>query len=295
MDIQNIYMVVRLAEFGNFSLAAEACFVSQSSFSRNIRNIEESLGTELFIRKKNGVVLTPEGKIFLKHARELLKQYEEMRAKLNSAGKREKTYHIGLLNVSNIQSILPIISDYILRNKNQNISLQEMDWQTLQNKMHEGYFDAVISWVETLPENMNQYLLAEDYVVLIAAKNHPIAQRMQDQKITLADICDETFILSTPSPPTKVIDKIFAKEGFKPKLFHAASHPCSMLHLVEKGLGIGIIANSTYERFQSENIQKMHLKMGYHFTYAACFMDEEDRRSQKLAAFLLEQKAALWE
>lgn len=286
MDIQYMYMALRLAELGSFSLAADACYISQSSFSRNIQNIEKELGAELFIRKRNGVILTPEGKTFVQHAKGLLRQYEEMRAKLNNQIKHNKEYSIGLLNVSNIQELLPLLAGFIEANRPLRISLQELDWNILQTKMKDGCFDAVISWAETLPETMTKYKLAEDRVVLMASRSHPLAALADTGVHSIADICDQTFILSTPTPPNKVIDKLFAAEGFKPKFYHSASHPCSMVYLVEQGLGVGIIANSTYEQFKNERLCKIELAMGYTFDYVACFMDMENKRSQQMLLYL---------
>lgn len=288
MNIEHMYMVIRLAEFGNFSMAADACFVSQSSFSRNIQSIEKDLGTELFIRKKNGVILTPEGKTFVKHTKDLLKQYEEMRTKLNNQIKHNKEYAVGLLNVSNIQMVLPMLTQFIAANPGAKISLHELDWKPLQTKMQEGYLDAVISWRETLPENMEKYPLAEDFVVLIAGKGHPLAAKAEQHISSIAEVCDETFVFSTPSPPNKVIDKLFYAEGFRPKFYHSASHPCSMVHMVEQGMGVGIIANSTYEVFKSENLCRIFLKKGYSFEYAACFLDSENKLSQNMAEYFRE-------
>lgn len=285
MNFQQIYMVVMLADLKNFSQAAEACFISQSTFSRNIQQIEKELGVKLFVRKKDGAHLTPEGKTFVSYSRNLLQHYGEMRTKIKSETSHEKDYIIGLLNVCNIKFILPLLTAYTLQQKDFSIAIHEVDWQSLQTKMQTGQFDAVFSWKETLPENIVQYTLAEDYVVLIAAKDHPLAMHADTGAVSIADICHETFILSSPTPPTKVIDQMFNTAGFKPSFFHSAAHPCSMLHMVKQKLGVGIIANSTYEYIQDNEICKIPIAEGYTFQYAVCFLDPKDARSKHMIQY----------
>ncbi len=72
MDINLIKYFVSVAQTLNFSESARQNFVSQSTVSRGIREIEKELGATLFIRTKRNVVLTPEGKALLPYAMEII-------------------------------------------------------------------------------------------------------------------------------------------------------------------------------------------------------------------------------
>jgi DNA-binding transcriptional LysR family regulator len=69
MDINfELYKVFYfVAQWGSFSEAAEKLYISQSAVSQSIKKLETKLGGELFIRKKEGLKLTPEGKLLLTH------------------------------------------------------------------------------------------------------------------------------------------------------------------------------------------------------------------------------------
>ena len=54
-----------VCKYGNISKTAENSFISQSAISKSIKKLEEELGTKLFIRNKNGVILTDKGKELL--------------------------------------------------------------------------------------------------------------------------------------------------------------------------------------------------------------------------------------
>ena len=65
MDINLIKYFVSVAQNLNFSETARQNFVSQSTVSRGIKEMEKELGASLFSRTKRNVVLTPEGKALL--------------------------------------------------------------------------------------------------------------------------------------------------------------------------------------------------------------------------------------
>ncbi|MBO4601109.1 MAG: LysR family transcriptional regulator [Bacilli bacterium] len=54
-----------VAKYGSISKAAQSTFTSQPAISKSIKNLEEELGTQLFYRKKDGVILTPKGEELL--------------------------------------------------------------------------------------------------------------------------------------------------------------------------------------------------------------------------------------
>ena len=64
MTIAQIKYFLSVLEHGSFSEAAEEMYISQSSFSKQIKNLETELGVALFLRSNAKVSLTPAGEIF---------------------------------------------------------------------------------------------------------------------------------------------------------------------------------------------------------------------------------------
>ncbi|MCC8122931.1 MAG: hypothetical protein LIO58_05285 [Oscillospiraceae bacterium] len=58
-----------------------------------------------------------------------------------------------------------------------------------------------------------------------------------------------------------------------------------MLHMVREGMGVGLIANSTYEYLKSCGICKITIAEDYRFQFMAGFLDLSDSRSQRMAAY----------
>jgi DNA-binding transcriptional LysR family regulator len=67
---------VAVADEGHVGRAAQRLHISQPPLSRQIRSLEEELGTPLFERTPRGVRLLPEGELFLAHARRVLAEVE---------------------------------------------------------------------------------------------------------------------------------------------------------------------------------------------------------------------------
>ncbi|MFA0026944.1 LysR family transcriptional regulator, partial [Vibrio sp. 10N.261.49.A5] len=66
---QGIYYFYTAAETGSFKLAAEKLFVTAAAVSQQIRQLEEWLGADLFIRQHRKIVLTHEGDVLYLQAK----------------------------------------------------------------------------------------------------------------------------------------------------------------------------------------------------------------------------------
>src|SRR5258708_27908187 len=75
MELRHLRYFVAVADSGSLTVAAQRILhTSQLSLSRQIRDLEGEVGTELLTRRARGIDLTPAGRAFLLHARSLLSQ-----------------------------------------------------------------------------------------------------------------------------------------------------------------------------------------------------------------------------
>ena len=72
MTLQQLRYAITIADSTSMNEAAKQLFISQPSLSSSIRDLEEELGMELFIRSSRGITLTPEGNEFIGYARQVM-------------------------------------------------------------------------------------------------------------------------------------------------------------------------------------------------------------------------------
>jgi len=74
MTLQQLRYVTAVADARTISKAAQKFYISQPSLTNSIHELEQELGLTIFHRTNRGVVLTPEGDVFLGYARQVLAQ-----------------------------------------------------------------------------------------------------------------------------------------------------------------------------------------------------------------------------
>ena len=104
-----LYRVFReVAEAGNISLAAENLYLSQSAVSQSIKQLEQQLGTRLFLRSPRGVALTEDGRLLFEYVRSAMGLLETGEDKLQQSRTLQAgTLVIGASDTVTSQFLLP--------------------------------------------------------------------------------------------------------------------------------------------------------------------------------------------
>jgi DNA-binding transcriptional LysR family regulator len=96
MELRHLRYFLAVGEALSFTKAAARLHVAQPALSRRMRDLEDEIGVDLLRRSPRGVTLTPEGKLFLAEARELLKLSRESVKKVHAMVHGEYSeLHIG--------------------------------------------------------------------------------------------------------------------------------------------------------------------------------------------------------
>ena len=98
MTLQELRYLVALADHGHFGRAAEACFITQSTLSTQIKKLEDFLGVTLFDRSLKRVTPTPIGREILQSARTIVDEAERIRTLAKHAqDPMARTVHLGVI------------------------------------------------------------------------------------------------------------------------------------------------------------------------------------------------------
>jgi len=110
---QSLEMLDTVARMGSFTAAAERLHKVPSAISYGVRQVEQDLGVQLFYRLPRKVELTPAGERFIDHARQMLRQMEEVRAQTRRAALGwQQTLKLTLDNVVKLDSLKPLVEDF---------------------------------------------------------------------------------------------------------------------------------------------------------------------------------------
>ena len=85
MDFKQLRAFVHVVEIGNITLAARQLAVAQSAVTRHIQSLESELGTMLLRRNGRGIELTPQGKMFLRRAQDILRDLSNAREEIRQS------------------------------------------------------------------------------------------------------------------------------------------------------------------------------------------------------------------
>ena len=143
--IKQLQYLVTLHEHGHFGHAAEACFVSQSTLSAGIRELESLLGVTLVERSRRVVRFTPLGNTVVAKAHRLLREAEELADLVHASGKPLA----GELRMSVIPTIAPFLLPKILPRLRKErpqlkLFLREETTQDALESLHHGRADCVL-------------------------------------------------------------------------------------------------------------------------------------------------------
>ena len=125
MELRQIRYFIAVAEESSFSEASRRLFVSQPPITRQVRQLEEELGVQLFVRSQKGVKLTDAGTVFLEEARQVLTHTRLAAERSQAAGQGQ----IGKLEIgyfgSPIYSVIPaVVRRFCADNPLASVSLQ---------------------------------------------------------------------------------------------------------------------------------------------------------------------------
>ena len=160
-SLKQLTYLVALAKELNFTRAAEACFVGQSTLSAGLKELEEGLGIQLVERDRQNVSITPAGFEVLERAKTILAASEDLVEYAGASGKpMTATIRLGV-----IPTIAPFVLPQILpeireRYPDLKIALREDLSANLLQKIHDHQLDFAII---ALPYDTEGLLVKELY------------------------------------------------------------------------------------------------------------------------------------
>jgi DNA-binding transcriptional LysR family regulator len=250
MELRLVRYFIAVAEYLNFSKAAQHLYIAQPPLSRQIRQLEDELGVQLFARTKRRVELTKAGRAFLDEARKLVVQAGHATEAARHAQKGES----GAVRIGIASGLGGVVSHVVAEHHKRYpaIDIQCKDvFSTHQNEaLRKGEIDVGFLRPPVNQVNLDCELLFEEKLVVILPKTHRLAKF---RTLRLKDVADEPLIIFNREFSSGLYDKIlglFNRRGLTPLLAvtQVEAHEEAGAIMVASGIAIFIGAGAIVTR-----------------------------------------------
>ncbi len=254
MNTALLRFAVEYIACGSAQKTAERLGVNRSSVTRNIKRLEEELGTQLFLTTVDGVIPTQTGDIFLRHARRILKIEDDLRFNFVGEALYQGTVDIGM-GASRSQRQLPhVLPEFHRRYPNISVHLHETSTADLFIRLLNQRLDfAVVSQPATARGITFEPLMTEK-LVLVAPKDDTFAESCSYKRegrsyVSLESFREKQFILGYPNQQSRTVcDQIFRRAGFEPRVVFQTLNNYTAARLAHNGLAYALVPESCTEQ-----------------------------------------------
>jgi DNA-binding transcriptional LysR family regulator len=260
MELRHLRYFTSVVESKGYREASRRLYIAQPSISEAISDLEYELGLKLFSRANRTARLTREGEIFYADAVRILQQAETaiVTAKRAAQGKIGRL-SIGFIGSATLSFLPDLIRRYKLEYPNIKLVLQELYPVELDDALDRGAIDIAITRALSLERSkkfQSRVLLRDPLIAVL-----PQSRKLKNNKIRLADLANERFVLFHRQGAPGVFDTIVGAcraQGFSPCVENEPNSMQTILSLVEAEEGVAIVPAST-SNLRSNGVQFVRL------------------------------------
>ncbi len=251
IELRHLRYFLAVADTLHFGQAAERLGMSQPPLSQQIRQLEQLIGAQLFVRSHRRVQLTEAGTLLQQQARALLLQVDATVEQVQRVQRGERgELHIGLTRATPLSAQIPrAIFDYRQRYPQVRLQLREMNTLQQIDALLEGELDVGIIRRRTLPPELVARSLFTDPLAVVLHRQHPALRGRDPANTVLAleQLAHEPFVAFHRSAGAGIHDHMIAlcaAAGFTPRIVQEAGEASTLISLAAAGLGAAILPAS---------------------------------------------------
>ncbi len=197
MNIVHLKYAVEIARTQSISKAAENLYMAQPNLSRAVKELEEAIGITIFKRTSKGITVTPEGEEFLRYAKSIISQVEEVEAIYQNGKQPKQRFSVSGPRASYIAKAFTEFAKNISTNQPADIFYKETNsMRTINNITKDDYNLGIIRYQAAFEKyfvsmfqekKLTHEIITEFSYVLLASKNSPLAKK---DMVELPDLSD---------------------------------------------------------------------------------------------------------
>jgi LysR family hydrogen peroxide-inducible transcriptional activator len=242
MTITQLQYVLAVAEYQNFTLAAEKSFVTQPTLSMQVQKLEDELDVLIFDRKKKPISITEVGKKIVAQAKNIVNEAERIKDIVD----QEKGFIGGDFTLGIIPTIMPtllpmFLKTFINKYPKVNLIIREQNTEQLIQNIQDGHLDAGIAATPLATEFIKERPLYYEPFVGYVPKNHRLAKAKNLNPEDL-DITDVLLLKDGHCFRDGVINLCNAPRSFTDEHFQLQSGSFeTLVNLSNEGLGMTLL------------------------------------------------------
>jgi DNA-binding transcriptional LysR family regulator len=254
VELRDLKSFIEVVIHQSFTKAAAHSYLSQPSFSKAVKKLEEELNVEVFDRSTRHLRLTDAGQIVYEQAQKAMESLSEITNLLDDL----KNVTSGEIKIG----IPPLIGTLFfptiamrVQEKYPNVSLHlvERGAKLIGQLVENGEVDLGIIVLPADTTKFNVQPFITDEFVLYVHKKHPLAKR---STVIISELKEEKFILfSDEFTLHDYIKNVCLEAGFIPEISYQSSQWDLILELVSSEFGITLLPRSIYSKQNNPNVQ----------------------------------------
>ncbi len=195
MKLQQISTFVVVYQERSFTAAAERIHATQSGLSMQIKELEDSLGLQLFERSTRGVEPTAAGERFYAHALRLLRELDEARVEMRAMkGQQTGTVTAGLMPTFSRAALSPAVAEYTASFPYVNLQIVEAYSAVLTDRVAREELDLAIVPPVAADARLRSSHVSRDHELFVTSARSP---RRHLEPVSMADVGPLRLILPT--------------------------------------------------------------------------------------------------
>lgn len=285
---------IEVCKYMNYTKAAEALCITQPAVSQHIRVLEEYYGVRLFKYEGKNLMLTEDGQILKQVALREKHDEEYLKDKLQRKNAKKRTVRFGTTLTIGEYVIPSIISDYLKKEKDNNIHMMIANTHELINKLDNSEIDFAIVEGYFEKENYESRILRNERYVCVRGKDYPMHRHVKNIK----DILKETIVVREEGSGTReIFERFLSERNYQIKDFSRLIEINNMQAIkcmVSSGCGISFLYEiAVLKELKEGTLQEVLIKdfnISHEFTFiwqkGSIFSDEYEKIYEMLVGNL---------
>lgn len=245
MELRHLRGFLAVAEELHFGRAAERLHIEQSPLSRTIKELEEDLGAQLFVRTTRSTRLTRAGHEFLVHARRILPMVQQARDSTQAvANGYQRQLRIALSDALPSPCLPALLARCREQEPEVEVRMFEMPFSEQFRGLHDGLYDVGLNQVGDVGDALVARPVWHDPLRVVLPERHPLLNHSQ---VPLGEILRYPLVLGQTTifeGFTRQIDRILRQTDQEPLILERVGSFDMMVTLVAAGYALGLAGAS---------------------------------------------------